>query len=202
MGMRIAVQTVPPWFVGGARHFTAGVLLFAFAALVLRQRPSWEQIKTGFMCGLLLVALGNGPVVWAEQTIPSSTAAFLVSAMPIWLAVIDFVWFGIRPAPAGIVGLVLGLVGVFVLVYDVHQRSAALFPALVCLAASIAWAFGTLYQRQSRGSDQVFTVTGLQMLFGGAILLVTSALSGVKPAPVAFVEAVALAGAGDAPDRT
>lgn len=182
-GMRVAVQTLPPWFIAGARHGTSGVLMLAFTLLVLRQVPARKHFKTGIISGVLLLALGNGLVVWALQYLPSSVAAFLVSATPIWLAILDFTVYGARPTIAGIAGLLLGLAGVFVLVYDAHARHAALWPAIVCVIASVAWALGTLYQRQSRGSDNLFAVTSLQMLSGGAVLLFASLFSG-EPAKI------------------
>src|SRR5205823_4176771 len=70
--IRIAVETIPPVLLTGARFSVAGVILLALAYArgerIPRDRSTLLNVA---LVGLLLIAVGNLSVVWAEQWVPS-----------------------------------------------------------------------------------------------------------------------------------
>lgn len=102
LGIRIVVETMPPFLSAGARFITAGLLLAGIVAW--RDGPAalkatGAQLRSAVLVGLLLVLGGNGLVVLAETSIPSGLAALLVAAVPMWLVVLR-AGSGDRPSPA------------------------------------------------------------------------------------------------------
>src|SRR3954464_6090109 len=95
LAIRVAVETMPPLLMGAARFTTAGLLLYAVArargAASVRTLTR-AQLAACWLVGSLLAAGGNGVVNVAEQYIPSSLAALVISSVPLWVV-------GLRRAP-------------------------------------------------------------------------------------------------------
>src|SRR4051812_44230900 len=80
--MRVAVESLPPLLMAGARFIVAGGVLMAF--LVARGEPL-PRARTWVMAiplGALFFLVGNGLVVLAERDIPSSLAAIVCATTP------------------------------------------------------------------------------------------------------------------------
>ena len=83
LAIRVAIGTVPPFLMAGTRHLVAGLLLYGWARSRGATAPTTRQWLGGALIGVLLLACGNGAVVWAEQRIPSGLAALLVATVPV-----------------------------------------------------------------------------------------------------------------------
>jgi drug/metabolite transporter (DMT)-like permease len=131
--------------------------------------------------GLLLLG-GNGGVVWAEQSVPSGLAALLVAMAPLWMAVLDWVRpGGVRPSSGVALGLGLGFAGVVLLVGpDELVGGGRVDPAgaLVLIVASLSWAAGSVYSRHGQRPASPLLGTGMQMLAGGALLMLVGSAAG------------------------
>ncbi len=73
LGIRVVVETLPPFLSAGARFVVAGLLLAGIVAW--RQGPAAlgvtrRQLGSAVLVGLLLVLGGNGLVVLAETSVP------------------------------------------------------------------------------------------------------------------------------------
>jgi drug/metabolite transporter (DMT)-like permease len=180
-----ADQTLPPFLMAGTRFVVAGALLYGWARLRHAARPSRVQWRSAAIVGLLLLVGGNGVVVVAEQFVPSGVVALLVSMVPIWIAVLDWVRpAGVRPSLSTVFGLVLGFVGVALLIgLNSGTRSTGggsinpLYGSIVVLAA-ISWAAGSLYSRTAKMPDRPLLGNGMEMLAGGGVLLVLGTATG------------------------
>src|SRR5262245_53386185 len=91
LGIRIAIETMPPLLHGALRFVTASLLLAAF--LLIRKgrapfRMSLRQFGGAALVGLLLLTGGNGMVAVAEQYMSSGLAALLVASVPLLLVVL------------------------------------------------------------------------------------------------------------------
>src|SRR5579859_7898995 len=84
LGIRYAVETIPPLYTAGLRHLTAGTILLAWC-LVKRLRPTWAQIRASIVIGVFFFLLGHGSLHWAEQKVPSGLASLLIASEPIWV---------------------------------------------------------------------------------------------------------------------
>jgi drug/metabolite transporter (DMT)-like permease len=181
LAMRLAIDTIPPFLMAGSRHFTAGALLYAFARLRGAPRARREHWRSAAIIGGLLLLLGNGGVVWAEQRVSSGMAALLICSEPMWIVL--FAWLrrdGSRPRPQVVVGLLVGLAGLTLLVRPGHGAGAAvdLLGVGAVLISSISWAAGSLYVQRATLPSSPLLATSMQMLCGGGLLFVAGALTG------------------------
>ncbi|HXZ04131.1 MAG TPA: EamA family transporter, partial [Ktedonobacteraceae bacterium] len=114
LAMRIALQGFPPFILAGVRQLTAGILLFLFLWLRKHELPTRKQWLTAIIVGGLLLVVGNGGVVFAEQWVSSGLAALALGAIPLWAAVFSGL-FGRWPTRIEWFGLGLGFSGLVLL---------------------------------------------------------------------------------------
>ena len=181
LGIRYAVESIPPFLMAGARHLAAGLLLFAFARLRGALAPSLIQWRDATIAGTLMLVIGNGGVTWAELKVPSSTAALLVALTPLWMVLLD--WMrpgGVRPRALVAAGLVFGIGGVALLArgHGEHHPAAYGWSVAALMAASIGWAGGSMFNRSARKPSSPFLGVAMQMITGGAILFGLAATQG------------------------
>ncbi len=181
LAIRFAVETLPPFLMASARFLVAGGLLYA----VRRRRagpPERRHWAAAAVTGGLMLCGGNGGVVWAEQFVASDLTALIVATVPLWMVLFDAARpGGERPARLTLVGLVVGFAGVAVLVEPgrgIAGGGVPWGPALVLLGASASWAAGSLLSRHLPAPKSHGQGTAMQMLAGGAALLVLGAASG------------------------
>src|SRR6266700_8290167 len=84
LGIRYAVETIPPLYTAGLRHLTAGTILL-FWCLAKRLRPTWAQVRASIIIGFFFFLIGHGTLHWAEQRVPSGLASLLIASEPIWV---------------------------------------------------------------------------------------------------------------------
>ena len=189
LAIRVAIETIPPLLMAGARFVLAGTLMIAFARWWQRSPwPTRRQWRDAAVVGACLLLVGNGGVTLGERFIPSGLAAMLVATVPMFMGLFGW-WSGVtpRPGPAACLSMGIGFAGVCLLVRPGSATSGAktaLSPAdfstgvaLVLLAAAV-WAAGSLYaKRAARPASAVLNI-GAQMLCGGALLGVAALLRG------------------------
>jgi drug/metabolite transporter (DMT)-like permease len=181
LAIRVADRTIPPFFMAGFRFLVAGGLMYAWS---IRRgdregdRPDARQWRSATIIGAFLLLGGNGAVVWAEKRIPSGIAALLVATAPLWMALLDRILNGQRLSPLAVAGLVVGFGGVGLLVGNATRGRFDLAGMLVVLGGALAWAIGSLYTRQARLPARAMVGTSMEMLTGGALLMLASLASG------------------------
>lgn len=182
LAIRYAVETTPPFIMGGVRFVISGALLYIWARYRGAPAPTRLHWRNAIIAGGFLLLGGNGAVVWAEQFVPSGLTALLVSILPFWLVIIE--WARPprkRPSVAVLLGLVLGFIGIIVLVGpgDVGgQGNVSPVGALVLILGSLSWAIGSFWSRDASLPESGLLTTGMEMLGGGALLLIVGVLSG------------------------
>jgi len=182
LAMRFAIATIPPFWMAGTRHFVAGALLFGFVRLRGMRWPSRREWGAAAGIGVLLLTLGNGGVVWAEQYVDSGVTALIVAFVAIWMVLIDWLLpSGRRPRRGVFVGLALGLGGVGLLVGPAHMggdQRVSVVGTVVLVVASFAWALGSILSRRLPLPPEPLLATAMEMLCGGAMLLVLGGFAG------------------------
>jgi drug/metabolite transporter (DMT)-like permease len=183
LAIRVALETVPPALIGGLRFAVAGGLIAAFllARGVPLPPPSrWPSIA---LIGFLLLGVGNGGVIVAEQWVPSGLTAVLVATSPFWMAALES-WLpgGERIRLLTVVGLLVGFSGIVLLVWpDLSLGSGQRGMLVGIVAAQIAcagWALGSSLSRRQKRDENVLATTALQMLAGGLIMLAIATARG------------------------
>jgi drug/metabolite transporter (DMT)-like permease len=175
LAMRVALEGFPTFRMGALRFLLAGSILFLVARARGAPLPTAIQWRNCLLVGTLLLAIGNGGVAYAEQTVGSGLAALVVSGMPLWMAFFSGV-FGKWPSAGDWAALVLGGLGIVLLNLgsDLHGNPGGM---LALLLASAAWAFGSLWSRRLSLPAGAMAAAA-QMLGGGVVLLGVSVLSG------------------------
>jgi drug/metabolite transporter (DMT)-like permease len=182
LAIRFAVETIPPYLMGGGRFVISGIVLYLWARWRGAPAPSRREWRDAAVVGTLLLAGGNGAVGWAEQRVPSGITALLVASVPMWMVLID--WgrpHGKRPSKVVGVGLLIGLVGVGVLAapgFSGAGGSATAFGAVVLILGSIAWAAGSIYSRQGARPASAEMSTAIQMITGSIALMIIGVAAG------------------------
>ncbi len=189
LAIRICLETVPPLLMGGVRYTTAGLLLIAWMLARGQTLPRVRAWPSLAVLGALMLACGNGGVVWAEQTVASGLTAVLVAMSPFWMAGFDALTPPRVPLSARrTLGLVIGFSGIVLLVWpeiDVQDEGGILEGILASQIACVGWAAGSMYSRR-RGhgeakDESVLATAACQMLFGGICLLLVGFAIGEGP---------------------
>lgn len=175
-----AVHDIPPFILGALRFLTAGLLLMIWCIYKKEKLWNFEQIKTAAITGILLLFVGNGAVIWAEQNLASSLVAVLVSAAPLWFVLLDVPkWKENFTSRSTIIGLIVGFAGVILLfserILSVSSTSGTIQIAglIVLIIGSICWASGSLYSKY-KGSGSAVVNTMWQLIFAGIAFSIVS----------------------------
>jgi drug/metabolite transporter (DMT)-like permease len=175
LGIRIAVERVPPILMAGVRFSIAGALMLLFCRLSGRAtRLTFDQFWRLAFIGILLLGISNAVLAWAELSVPTGLAALLVSVTPIWFLFIDHVLMnqGQRVGRAALAGVALGIVGMIVLLWPHLRETQALgawelIAAVSLLGASFSWAFGSVLARHWHVRVDPLVGSGWQMTVAG-----------------------------------
>jgi drug/metabolite transporter (DMT)-like permease len=187
LGIRVSLETMPPLLMGGLRWLIAGGLLAGYVLATGERLPPPGRWGGIMLLGFLMLGLGNGGVVVAEQWVPSGLAAVIVASNPFWMAAVEAVLGdGERLRTNVIAGLMIGFSGIVVLVWpDLTIGSAGhrgfLTGVIALQVASIGWSLGSSYSRRHARHDNVLGTTASQMLAGGVILCLAATLVGEWP---------------------
>ncbi len=195
----IMLRSIPP-FAGSAMRYTFGGGLLLIFLLLFRPRAfQGLPLQRLVLAGVLLVAGGNGFSVWAQQGVPSGIAALLISSVPVFVVVLNWLFFARHvPDSRSLVGMFVGMCGVAVVVLHLHAVSGAVRAPYVMalLAAMLCWSSGTLVSRGTVSASQVSAATCVQMLVGATLLSFMALVHGdwhaLHPAQVSLASWLAL----------
>jgi drug/metabolite transporter (DMT)-like permease len=180
LAIRYAVESIPPLYTAGIRHFTAGLVLLLWC-LAKRLRPTWAQIRASIIIGLFFFLIGHGTLHWAEQKVPSGLASLLIASEPIWVFLLSAIaakqlrWNGTLLA-----GIFLGLGGVGLLMgRSALSSSPGVFVgSAVIVVGALSWSTGIVYSRKSHLSGHPLLLSALSLLAGSLQLLLVGTLAG------------------------
>jgi drug/metabolite transporter (DMT)-like permease len=182
--IRVAVQSIPPSLMGGFRWIIAGTLLLLFVRLRGEALPRPHEWRSLAIQGLLMIGFGNGFVNWAEQYVPSGLAAVVIATCPFFMTGVEALRSdGERIARRALTGLGLGFAGILVLVWpDLHldggNGMSFVLGLLALQGACLGWALGSSYSKRHPHGESVIGATGLQMVFGGLVLMLAGTIAG------------------------
>jgi drug/metabolite transporter (DMT)-like permease len=178
-----AIETMPALIMGAFRFIVAGLILMIWCVIKGENIFNRQQIKYAAISGLLMLFVGNGAVIWAEKTLPSSLVAVLVSASPIWFVTLDKQnWKANFSSRSTIIGLIVGFLGVILLFSEQTVKALSADNALqvvgllIVIVGSISWAGGSLYSKY-KSTGSAIVNTAWQMLAAGIAFLPGSLLT-------------------------
>lgn len=174
LAILVAIKDIPPFLMSALRFLTAGLLLLGWYVWKKLPMPGWQAIGKNTLCGILMLFGGTVSVTWAEQYLPSSLAAIIVTSLPFWFVLLDRKqWAYYFSNKMIIVGLLIGFAGVAILLGFGPLSNATggtdkqIAGVLAILAGEIAWIIGSLYSKYRPAGDSLIMNGSIQLLATG-----------------------------------
>jgi len=151
LGIRVAVETIPPWFVTSIRQGLAGLIMMTILLFKKELKwIGWENLKQQLVPSVLMIVIANGFTTIAEQTLPSGLASVISALSPI-LIFLGSILFGLQKISLrGLIGVIIGFSGVVFIFkdglesfLDPNYKTGMVFMGF----AILAWAAGTIYTK-------------------------------------------------------
>ncbi len=201
LGVRLGLETLPPFFLMAVRSVAAGAVLLAVACAWATPFPAWREWRATAILGTLFFVFCHGVLAYAQQRVPSGLAALLMATIPLWVPLISWVRpAGHPPSARAILTVSVGFAGVALLL---AARQAPLTGAVeilyiaAVLFAAISWAVGMVVSRELALPASRVQTAGMELLIGGALLFIISMTIGeMAVLDLAAVSATSLAGLG------
>jgi drug/metabolite transporter (DMT)-like permease len=180
LGIKVAVETLPPLFTAAVRFLiSGGILLLASSAV--KPRPTLRHWGNAAVVGALFFLVNHGLVTSAARFIPSSLACLIAATQVPIIAVLSSALLPNQPLTRrSLIGAGLGLGGVLCLFVGqgAGADSASLLPCGAILAAALSWALGAIFSQRLQFPPHPVLRAAMQMVCGGAMLACVSALRG------------------------
>jgi drug/metabolite transporter (DMT)-like permease len=183
--MKIAVTSVPPFWMAAIRFGCAGSVLWTWCRVRGVPMPTAREWRNAALTGIVLLVLSNAVFASTLQYLPSGIGALVFALAPLWMAVFAFLMFGEKLSGLAVAGLAIGLAGMVFLYSPAGGQQLAAWPSAIALLTSLVWGFGSILQRRLRGGDVVQTST-MQMLAASATLVIFALVSGERLAVADF----------------
>jgi len=177
LGIRIAVHTIPPWFVTAMRQTIASLILLV---ILLKKNQlnwiGWPAFRRQILLSTLMIIIANGLTTVAEQSIPSGLTSLLNALNPI-VVFIGCVIIGLqKPSLKGFLGVVVGFLGVAFIfrdglneLLDPNYKTGIIFLSI----AILGWAIGTIYTKKySEQHSNIFLNLFYQFAFSAVVQIV------------------------------
>ena len=183
LGIRYAVETIPPFLMAGTRFLVAGTVFYIWRRSVGDPAPTRGQWLRAAIVGTLLLVGGNGLVSFAEKNVASGVAALIVGSAPLWMTALEALRpGGARPNWLGILGLLIGFAGIVLLVgpsiFGGNQTNSHPAGIIILLFAALFWSMGSIYSRSADLPSSSLLSTSMEMLAGGIGLYLTGTFTG------------------------
>lgn len=192
LAIALGIETIPPFLLMGLRSLIGGVLLFGWARLsradadrTRSRHEDWPDARAwthAAICGLLFFLGCHGVLAYAEKQVPSGIAAIVLATIPFWIVLLNFVpGAGKRPKALTLLALVPGFAGVALIAWrEASSPDHPIDPSMILLllASAFSWAVGTVISQWHSSSLSAAALSGMQLLCGGAALILCGALSG------------------------
>jgi drug/metabolite transporter (DMT)-like permease len=187
LGIKLALETIPPFSIGALRYLIAGSALFAVLRAKGHRMPSRGEWLAALIAGTLLLGIGNGGVIWAELWVPTGFAAVLVACVPFWMVGIEALLPQGEPLTRrSVTGLLIGFAGIVLLMWPNLRFDGAAgmqfaIGVVVLQIACIGWAAGSIFSRRRKAKGDPVMFAASQMLCGGVVMFIAAALTGEFP---------------------
>lgn len=176
MGIRIAVESIPGWFVAGMRQFLAGTILMII--LLYRKELKWigwKSLSYQIIFAFLMLVMANGLTTVAEEELTSSLAALISACSPI-LVFLGSLAVGIQKfSLRAIMGIIICFSGILLIFWDGLGELANpqyLNGVLMMFLAILGWAAGTIFTKKMNiKSENIILNLVYQFLFAGIFQL-------------------------------
>jgi len=184
LGIKVALETIPPFLMGGIRYVIAGIVLGTILVARGERLPPLSEWGSLALLGFLMITLGNGGVNWGEQYLASGITAVVIATSPFWMVAVDAMFpGGEKLSGRKLLGLAVGFSGIVLLVWpDLTLEGAngrqVLLGVLALQIACAGWSISSSYTKRHAVTRNVLAVAAVQMFFGGLFMLTIGTVSG------------------------
>lgn len=169
--IKMAVETIPPLYVIGFRWLVGGVLILGFSLLTgrFKRLPTLREVGSAAFLGTLLLVTGNGLISVAERKVDSYMAALVLALTPIVIAFFDWVLFRKKLSLMNLAGILVGVAGVALLLYDGTSLATSFSPDVFLVILGLcSWSLATSLGHKIAVYPDILINSGIQMLIVGA----------------------------------
>lgn len=180
VAIKLGLESFPPMLLAGTRHLTAGIIMLSIALYRKDAFPKRSEFMMSALIGLMMLLIGNGLVTLTEETVPSNIVSLLIGAVPLWIILLNW-GFGDKKRPTlfHMIGVILGMIGIALLVFQSQQDGLTQFDPLgifLILCAAISWAGGSLLSRYASLPKSPYMNLSIQMITGGLALYISASV--------------------------
>ncbi len=177
LGIRIAVETIPPWFVAGIRQFLAAVLV---AIILISTKElkwiGWKNFRIQIILSILMLIIANGMTTVAEEHLSSSLASLISATSPLFIFIFSIFFNLEKFSFRGIIGVTLGFSGILLIFKDgledllnLEYRMGVIF----MFFAILGWAMGSIYSKKINHKSQNISLNLFyQFSFAGIVQII------------------------------
>jgi drug/metabolite transporter (DMT)-like permease len=181
LAIKYAIETIPPFMMMGMRSLLAGTVLYAWGRLRGDANVARKELPSLILIGALFFLIGHGVLAWAQQKVPSGIAALLIASEPIIITLFEplFTKEG-RVGKRTVIGMLIGVSGITILVLPqgLDFENSNLLGSFGILIGASSWASGAIYSRVAKLPRSPLITGGMQLLFGGTLLILMSFILG------------------------
>jgi len=182
IGVKYGIPYAPPFYFIAIRMAIAACLLFIAISFLRKSQPITRAIIwRSTLIGLTLHGAYLGGCFFAvSRGMPAGVAALIVSLQPVLVSLFAAKYLNEPLKTRAVLGLTLGLVGLFVVVSPRINMTGANAISLVAVAASVIGLLGgtsgTILQKKYGGAIPTLAGTSIQYAATALVLLVLALL--------------------------
>ena len=180
LAIKFALVSFPPFFQMGTRFVFAGALLTAWQRWRGAPWPDRRQWHHALLVGTLMLGGGMGGTAYAETSVGSGLVVAFIAVSPLMIAALNRLW-GVVPSRLEMAGILVGVAGVLLLTQGAGFQASPAGLAAIMIACS-TWSLGSVLSQRVWPLAPGATGFASEMICGGLVLLLMSALAGETPA--------------------
>jgi len=171
--MRIGAPEMGPVGLIAIRTLVAGLFLLPFLFFYNSHRGVRRHLPAIALVGVIGSAMPFALIAYATLTVTAGYASILNATTPMFGALVAWIWLGDRLRPSGIIGLLVGFAGVFVLVWGKGEMPSLQLGTAVAaaLTATLLYALAATTTKRYLAEVHPLTLATLSQLFAAASLL-------------------------------
>ena len=177
LGIKIGVETVPPWFVAGLRQFLAALILLPILLFKKELRwIGWKNLSVQLTLSTLMLIGANGLTTVAEKDLTSSLTSLISALSPVFIFIGSMIIGMEKFTFRTLIGLLMGLFGVVFIFWDgINDLANPDYRngLLILLLAILCWGGGTIYTKKLHSeNNNLFLNLFYQFAFAGIVQLI------------------------------
>lgn len=165
---KLALNAVPPLWLGAIRFGSAGVCLFIFVALKKQLRlPAKSDLPIVLSIGILQMVVFTGLGMIAMQYTDTSHAVLLAYTTPLWGIVSSWLLLRHTPSAIQICALVIGLAGIGLICSPLEMdwsKPGVVMGCAFLITGAISWSLVIVHVRHHKWTATPLSLAPWQML--------------------------------------